>query len=93
MAFPALWLAALWPLVPMQELRPGEPLLFELRTDDALLDGHGHARAFPWTADFSGKAFVWVSSDDVDPFLRIEDAAGNLVLEDDDRGGGTTAFV
>jgi len=49
--------------------------------------------AFSWKAEIDGLLHLWVTSEDFDPFLRVEDAEGNLLGENDDCGLGTTAFV
>jgi hypothetical protein len=36
---------------------------------------------------------VWTRSEGIDPFLRIEDAAGAVLKEDDDDGGRPTPWV
>jgi len=44
-------------------------------------------------ADFDGSLHVWVESADLDPGLIVELGGDHGPLEDDDSGGGTTAYL
>ena len=46
-----------------------------------------------YTVVGDGGIFVWAESDDCDPFLEVESADGKLHLQNDNDGGGTTAWV
>jgi CHAT domain-containing protein/tetratricopeptide (TPR) repeat protein len=65
----------------------------ELRAEDPVLDGHGPARTFEYTADFTGTLHIWTSGADLDCCLRVEREGGLERKDDDDSGGGTTPFV
>ncbi len=43
--------------------------------------------------DFAGSLSIWVSSESLDPRLAVEVTGRDGLLEDDDAGGGTTAWV
>ena len=43
--------------------------------------------------ELGGTLHVWVSSDAFDPRLQVELPGRNVVLEDGDSGGGTTAWL
>ncbi len=45
-----------------------------------------------WVADFAGTLHVRAESGTVDPKLRVQ-AGGRETIEDDDSGGGSTAYV
>ncbi|MCE9592935.1 MAG: CHAT domain-containing protein [Planctomycetes bacterium] len=45
------------------------------------------------TADFRGTLHVWCASNEADPLVRVETADGRVLAEDDDSGGGTTAYL
>ena len=83
------------PVGPVQdrELRPDTTITVELRAIDEGLEKQGPSRSFLATADSSGTLYVWASSAELDPFLRVEQEDGELVAEDGDSGGGTTALV
>ena len=49
--------------------------------------------SFEYAPDLAGTLFVWAMSEDVDPFLRVEEADGSTIAEDGDSGGGTTSFL
>ena len=74
-------------------LLDGEPLRFEIDADAPALGNHGPSIAFSWSAEVDGLLHLWVTSENLDPFLRVEDSDGNLLGENDDGGLGTTAFV
>ena len=46
-----------------------------------------------WTSDFEGTLHVWVESADFDPSLSVDPGDGLALREDDDSGGGTTAWL
>lgn len=51
------------------------------------------AASLPYEPTFVGGVHMWLESEQSDPFLRVEDDEGVLITEDDDSGGGKTAFV
>ena len=77
----------------IQELANDEIRVIELGPGDAPLAERGPARAFAYRLGFDGSLFVWASSEDFDPILRVTGPNGELLGEDDDSGGGTTAFL
>ena len=71
-----------WALVAAQadELRVGESRSVVLVDDDAVLEAHGPARVFSFVAQVTGSVHVWAASRELDPFLRIENPDGELVV-------------
>lgn len=90
-------LCALASLVSGQEMRSGSQ--FELEFELGLLDrGQGiqirdWSRTVLYSAKGTGKVYVHALSKDFDLSLRVEDADGEAIVEDDNSGGGTTPFV
>src|SRR6187397_1879702 len=74
-------------------LLPGKASQFELAGSDSVLSGHGPWRTFDYELTLDGTLHVWASSKDFDPILRVTNSVGALLAEDDDSGGGTTAYV
>ena len=61
---------------------------------DPRLGAHGACERVALRAEWSGTLHVWTrGADGLDLCLRIEDAAGALVAEDEDGGGGTTPYA
>ena len=75
----------------VQQLSPDETITLEVGPEDPELEGHGPSRTFEHEIGFAGVLYVWAASAELDPFLRVEDARGAWVTEDDDSGGGTSA--
>ena len=73
---------------PAWQQHAGDPLHQFMELDV----GPGGA-AVEHVAAFDGTLHVWVRSDVVDPSLRVEFAGGTGILEDEDSGGGTTAWL
>ena len=74
-------------------LSEGQRLDVEISSSDPLLEGHGHSRRFSFTSTDRSVVHVWSRSDTIDSFVRVEDASGKLLAEDEDSGGGKAAFV
>ena len=89
---PALALLALALPALGQELVPDTRVVLELSAGDSL-EGRGPARTFEYPVTFTGKLYVWAASSDFDPLLSITDEEGQRLGQDDDSGGGTTAFL
>ncbi len=89
----AVVLAAASPASAQQSLTSGESTTIRLSTDDPPLEGHGPARRLAFVVPTDGAIYVHAASEQLDPWLRIEDAAGSRLAEDDNSGGGTTAYL
>src|SRR5262245_29954162 len=85
--------AAFGPLASAQELVPNRAIEIELTATDPVLEGHGPSRTFDYDVRLDGTLYVWAASADFDPILRVTSPDGKILAEDDDSGGGTTAFV
>jgi CHAT domain-containing protein/tetratricopeptide (TPR) repeat protein len=46
-----------------------------------------------YKAAHRGRVNIWASAQELDPVLRVADESGASIVEDDNSGGGTTAFV
>jgi hypothetical protein len=86
-------LALLAPVGVTQDLIAGKVLELKLLASDPVLPGQGPSRTFDHDVNSDGTLYVWAASEDCDPVLRVTDAAANSLAEDDDSGGGTTAFL
>ncbi len=89
-------LAALLLLAP-QDVPTSAPASFdrtvaiELGAEDPILAGHGPSQRIEHAVEFAGKLQIWTAVEgDLDTCLRVEDAAGKLLMEDDDSGGKPT---
>jgi tetratricopeptide (TPR) repeat protein len=71
----------------------GQRLDVDLRAQDPILEKHGHSRHCTFRSTDRSLVCIWARSDTIDPFLRIEDAAGGVLGEDEDSGGCKAAFV
>jgi hypothetical protein len=94
-----LLLAVLLP-ASMQDLVPAPACPFnrvvpiEITATDPMLEGHGPSKRVDQVVEFSGTLHVWTKVEgDLDTFLRVEDASGKPIAEDDDSGGKPTPYL
>src|SRR5215468_9451972 len=82
-------------VAPQDEIVAGTPRSVRLAAEDPELEGHGPSRTLRFVADADGSIFLSATAVDpgVDPFLRVVDARGAIVAEDDNSGGGSSAYV
>ncbi len=93
-----MWMSLAFAVLQRFEPAPASPfdrvLPLEITSSDPLLEGRGHSKRIPFEADFSGTLHVWATAPGgVDLFLRVEGDQGQLVVEDDDSGGGNTPYA
>ncbi|MFO0982914.1 MAG: CHAT domain-containing tetratricopeptide repeat protein [Planctomycetota bacterium] len=74
------------------ELVSGKPVVIQLAADNAALAGHGPSREFTYRAESDGVIYLSAFSRDVDTFLHVESTEGEVLAEDDNSGGGKSAF-
>ena len=75
-------------------LSVGDEIKGELTADDPASGAEGEKRthdAYRVTANAGQRLEVVMESDDLDAYLELYDAEGNLIDEDDDGGPGTGA--
>jgi CHAT domain-containing protein/Tfp pilus assembly protein PilF len=72
-------------------LEVGKTVRARLTGGDPPLEGRGPGRRFTLTVETDGPVTIALESLDLDGFLRIETANGQLVVEDDDGGVETNA--
>jgi tetratricopeptide (TPR) repeat protein len=66
----------------------------EITATDPVLEGHGPSKRIQYASEFSGTLHVWTKVEgDLDTFLRVENASGTFLAEDDDSGGKPTPCV
>jgi tetratricopeptide (TPR) repeat protein len=90
---PAFELAAEEPAVPVL---PRKAWDLELLATAPPLGERGPSKTVTYEVKPTGPlvtVYVHAVSQDLDPFLRVEDGAGKLLGEDDNSGGGKTAFL
>src|SRR5262245_65065149 len=64
----------------------------ELDESSPVLEGVGSSRQIGYEAQFEGTLFLSVMAEQgIDPLLRLEDADGGIIAQDDDSGGGKHA--
>ena len=84
-------------LGPQEATRPADipeaPIALEFREGDPSLEARGPSRVVPYRVLSSGTLYLYVLSEELDPFLRAEGAAGALLGEDDNGGGGNGPFL
>ena len=69
------------------------PILISLAPTDLILEGKGPSRSVDYTVHRDGMLNVFAISAAFDPFLRIENDAGDRIAEDDNSGSGTSPFI
>src|SRR5262245_5288052 len=81
-------------------LQPAEASRYDRSVDivlagqDSLQEGRGPCEWIEHEIEFSGVLHLWtVAADGVDTMLRVEEATGRLLAEDDDSGGMPTPYV
>lgn len=93
-----MWISLLLMVGQRAEPAPGAPwdrvVPLEIQANDPSLDGHGPSTHISCEAGFSGTLHIWTSAPhDVDLFLRVEGDSGQLVVADDNSGGGNTPYA
>ncbi|MEW6746900.1 MAG: CHAT domain-containing tetratricopeptide repeat protein [Planctomycetota bacterium] len=76
-----------------EELVSGQPRMIELSASDEPLEGRGPSREFYYAVKHGSVLYLSAASQEIDPFLRVESVGGQLLAEDDNSGGGRTAFI
>ena len=76
-----------------RSIESGKSFELTIEASDPSLAGRGPARTIEHDIDFMGKLYAWVSSSEIDPFVRASDASKTTLGEDDNGGGGTTACL
>lgn len=64
--------------------RTEESRAVPLAASDAVLGGHGPSRSIEIAIEADGTLDLWAESKALDPYLRVEDASGKRLAEDDD---------
>jgi len=75
------------------EIRPGVTVVGRLEPGDSTVGDSTYADVFLFRPQSSGEAVIDLRSGDFDAYLILQDAAGRVLMTDDDSGAGSDARI